>query len=84
MEIVALQIQHEGALADFVSEFASVGEEDIPAFSFRIQIGPFRRLSRDSTNSPVVKVWRRAGYQARRGSWFTKDGSSDSLICVTG
>lgn len=32
MKIVALQIQHENALADFVSEFASTGEEQIPAF----------------------------------------------------
>ncbi len=32
MEIVELQIQHEEALADFVSEFAAAGEERIPAF----------------------------------------------------
>ncbi len=32
MEIVGLQIQHEEALADFVSEFEAAGEEEIPAF----------------------------------------------------
>ena len=32
MEIVGLQIQHEEALAEFVSEFAAAGEERIPAF----------------------------------------------------
>jgi len=32
MEIVELQIRHEDALADFVSEFAAAGEEQIPAF----------------------------------------------------
>jgi len=32
MEIVRLQIQHEEASADFVSEFEAAGEEEIPAF----------------------------------------------------
>ena len=32
MQIVSLQIQHEEALAEFVSEFAVAGEEGIPAF----------------------------------------------------
>lgn len=32
MEIVELQIHHEEALADFVSEFAAAGEKEIPAF----------------------------------------------------
>ena len=32
MEMVALTTQHEEALADFVSEFAAAGEEEIPAF----------------------------------------------------
>jgi predicted acetyltransferase len=52
VEIAALQIQHEGALADFVSEFASVGEEDIPAFlpnpdwSFQETVEGFDKRSR--------------------------------------
>ena len=32
MEMVALTTQREEALADFVSEFAAAGEEEIPAF----------------------------------------------------
>lgn len=52
MEIVALQIQHEEALADFRSEFAAAGEMDIPAFlpdpnwSFAETIEGFDKQSR--------------------------------------
>lgn len=52
MEVVELQIQHEEALADFVSEFAAVGEKEIPAFlpdpewSFAETVEGFAKQSR--------------------------------------
>ena len=52
MEIVELQIQYEEALADFVSEFAAAGEEEIPAFlpdpdwSFAETVRGFAKQSR--------------------------------------
>ena len=32
MEIVALGLEHERELADFITEFASAGEDRIPAY----------------------------------------------------